>query len=95
MKSNVTPYVCSRCCRDEKSPKKCSSENSMIPSRIPREVQNVTQTEEMLIARALPIMRVYIKPGGQRGYSGHCILAPKCHGNNFVKISQRLDCDYR
>ena len=24
----------------------------------------------MLIARALPIMRVYIKPGGQRGYSG-------------------------
>ena len=27
----------------------------------------------MLIARALPIMRVYIKPGGQRGYSGHCI----------------------
>ncbi len=25
----------------------------------------------MLIARALPIMRVYIKPGGQRGYSGY------------------------
>ena len=33
----------------------------------------MTQIEEMLIARALPIMRVYVKPGGQRGYSGHCI----------------------
>ena len=31
----------------------------------------------MLIARALPIMRVYIKPGGQRGYSGHCINLPQ------------------
>ena len=45
----------------------------MIPSSVPNELQNLTQTEEMLIARALPIMRVYIKPGGQRGYSGHCI----------------------
>jgi len=27
----------------------------------------------MLIAHAIPIMRVYVKPGGQRGYSGHCI----------------------
>ncbi|CAB4020418.1 Hypothetical predicted protein, partial [Paramuricea clavata] len=45
----------------------------MIPSSVPNELQNLTQIEEMLIARALPIMRVYIKPGGQRGYSGHCI----------------------
>ena len=54
------PYVCSRCCRDKKSPKNVLS-----------------QIEEMLIARALPIMRVYIKPGGQRGYSGHCINLPQ------------------
>ena len=45
----------------------------MIPSCVPHELQDLTQIEEMLIARALPIMRVYIKPGGQRGYSGHCI----------------------
>ena len=25
------------------------------------------------VARALPLMRVYVKPGRQRGYSGHCI----------------------
>ena len=37
-------------------PKKFSRENSMIPSSVPNELQNLTQTEEMLIARALPIM---------------------------------------
>lgn len=49
----------------------------MIPSSVPRELQGLTQIEEMLIARALPLMRVYIKPGGQRGYSGHCINLPQ------------------
>ena len=49
----------------------------MIPSPVPPQLQGLTQTEEMLIARALPIMRVYIKPGGQRGYSGHCINLPQ------------------
>ena len=39
----------------------------MIPSSVPRELQGLKQIEEMLIARALPLMRVYIKPGGQRG----------------------------
>ena len=72
-----TPYVCLRCSRDKKSPKKFSCQNSMIPSCVPNELQNLTQIEEMLIARALPIMRVYIKPGGQRGYSGHCINLPQ------------------
>ena len=70
------PYVCSRCSRDKKSSKRFSCENSMIPSCVPHELQNLTQIE-MLIARALPIMRVYIKPGGQRGYSGHCINLPQ------------------
>ena len=31
----------------------------------------------MLIAQALPIMRIYITPGGQRGYSGHCVNLPQ------------------
>lgn len=49
----------------------------MIPSPVPHQLQGLIQIEEMLIARALPIMRVYIKPGGQRGYSGHCINLPQ------------------
>ena len=70
-------YVCSRCSRDKKSPRKFSKENSKIPSPIPPQLQGLTQIEEKLIARALPIMKVYIKPGGQRGYSGHCINLPQ------------------
>ncbi|CAB4008417.1 Hypothetical predicted protein [Paramuricea clavata] len=49
----------------------------MIPSCVPNELKDLIQVEEMLIARALPVMRVYIKPGGQRGYSRHCINLPQ------------------
>ena len=57
----------------------------MIPSTVPYELQNLTQIE-MLIARALPIMRVYVKPGGQRGYSGHCINLPQ----NVTELAKSL-----
>ena len=73
----VDKYTCSRCSRDKKTPKKFSSENLMIPSPVPSQLQYLTQTEEMLIAKALPIMRVHVKPGGQKGYSGHCINLPQ------------------
>ncbi len=49
----------------------------MILSPVPKQLQNLTQIEELLIARALPNMRVYFKPGGQQGYSGHCINMPQ------------------
>ena len=58
-------YICQRCSSDKKIPKKFSAGNQMIPSCIPNELQDLTQIEEMLIARALPIMNVYVKPGGQ------------------------------
>ena len=45
----------------------------MIASPISPQLQVLTQIEEMLIACALPIMRVNIKPGGQRGHCEHCI----------------------
>lgn len=37
----------------------------MIPYPVPPELQGLTQIEEMLIAHAIPIKRVYIKPGDQ------------------------------
>ena len=52
----------------------------MVPSKAPYQLQDLTQLQEMLIARALPIMTVYIKSGGQRGSSGHCINLPQCAG---------------
>lgn len=49
----------------------------MVPSTVPNELSGLTQVEEMLIARALPIMHIYLKQGGQRGYSGHCVNLPQ------------------
>ena len=69
----------------------------MIPSPVPPELEGLTQIEEMLIARALPIMRVYIKPGGQRGYSGHCInFSTKCtRACIFIaKVSKGPICNF-
>ena len=72
-----SPHICRRCVLDKQLPKKFSNENFMIPSSVPEILQDLTQIEEMLIARALPIMKVYLKPGGQRSYSGHCINLPQ------------------
>ena len=58
----------------------------MIPSPVPTQLQNLTQVEEMLIAHALPIMRVYIRPCGQRGYSGHCVNLPQ----NLQELAKSL-----
>ena len=40
-------YVCSRCSRDKRSPRKFSKENTMLPSPIPLQLQGLTQIEEM------------------------------------------------
>ena len=76
-KKEKHPYICTRCLRDKNDTKKFSSENSLIPSPVPEELQNLTQIEEMLIARVFPVISVYTKPGGQRAYRGHCINFPQ------------------
>lgn len=72
-----TTYICQKCKADKETPKKFAAGNNMIPTPVPKEPQGLTQIEEMLISRALPIMKVYVKPGGQHGYSGHCINLPQ------------------
>ena len=67
------PYECLRCSRDKSNPKKFSKANNMHPGSVPECLQNLTQVEEMLIARVSPIMYVYRKHGGQRGYKGHVL----------------------
>ena len=44
--------------RDKKQAQKFSKENNMIPSRASCQQQVLTQLEEMLIARVLPITTV-------------------------------------
>ena len=63
-------FECLRCKRDKGNPKLFSEENDIDPGTLPLELQGLTDIEEMLIARACPIMCVYRKHGGQRGYRG-------------------------
>ena len=57
-------------------------ENNMIPLCVPKELQELTRIEEMLIAHAFPVISVYTKPGSQRAYKVHCI--------NFSQDIQQL-----
>ena len=70
---NELSYICSRCTRDKNPVKKFSAQNNMIPSSVPKELQGLTQVEEMLIAQVFPVISVFTKPGGQKAYKGHCI----------------------
>ena len=49
----------------------------MDPGLVPQQLQGLTQVDEMLIARVCPIMSVYWKHGGQRGYRGHVLNLPQ------------------
>ena len=70
-------FECLRCKRDKGNPKSFSQENDMDPGCLPTALQGLTEIEEMLIARACPIMCVYRKHGGQRGYKGHVLNLPQ------------------
>ena len=62
-----SPCSCQRCKKDNQCPKLFSSDNNMYPGSVPAELQGLSQTEEMLIARSCPIMRVIHLKGGQLG----------------------------
>ena len=49
----------------------------MDPGTLQLQLQGLTDIGEMLIARACPIMCVYRKHGGQRGYRGHVLKLPQ------------------
>lgn len=77
LKDDTSTYTCTRCKRDKGNPKRYSSENDMDPGVVPECLQKLSQVEEMLIARTCPIMCIYCKHGGQRGYKGHVINFPQ------------------
>ena len=49
----------------------------MIPGIVPPQLEELIQIEEILIARVCPIMSIYRKHGGQRGYKGHVLNLPQ------------------
>ena len=70
-------FTCARCKRDRKPCRLYSAENDMDPGSVPAELQGLSEVEELLIARAFPIMSIYRKHGGQRGYKGHVLNLPQ------------------
>ncbi|EXX53883.1 hypothetical protein RirG_239720 [Rhizophagus irregularis DAOM 197198w] len=48
-----------RRCHKEKQPKKFSKDNNMDPGEVPDELRDLTEIEEMLVARVFPVMSVY------------------------------------
>ena len=65
----------------------------MIPSAVPLELENLTHCEEMLIARAFPVMQVYIRPNPRTtGYKGHIVTLPH-NVQHIVKVLPRYMTD--
>ncbi|EXX58668.1 uncharacterized protein LOC105316640 [Rhizophagus irregularis DAOM 181602=DAOM 197198] len=58
----------------------------MDPGEVPDDLQNLTEIEEMLIARVFPMMLVYRLRGGQHGYRGNVINFPQ----NVQELATKL-----
>ncbi len=66
-----------RWCHSKKMSNRFSEENNMDPGEVPEELQDLTEIEEMLIAKAFTVMSVYRLRGGQYGYRGNVINFPQ------------------
>ena len=58
----------------------------MVPPPLPECLQNLTMTEEMLIARASPVVKVVRLAGGMHGYDGHVLSM----GQDIGEFATRL-----
>ena len=71
-------FECLRCKRDKGNPKLLSQESDMDPGSLPTALQGLTDIEEMLIARACPIICVFIgNMEDKGGYKGHVLNLPQ------------------
>ena len=84
-------YTCLRCKRDKHVPKLFSAQNNKDPGPVPPELEGMTQVEEMLIARACPIMSVFRKHGGQRAFRGHVLNLPQSINDLIIHIPVSVD----
>ncbi|CAB4410504.1 unnamed protein product [Rhizophagus irregularis] len=64
---------CRHCYYDKNTVKKFSADNNMDPGDVPEELRDLTEIEEILIARIFPIVSVYCLHGGQYAYRGNVI----------------------
>ena len=69
--------MCTRCRRDKKVPKVWSDENNMDPMVVPDELSEMSDAEQMLIARLAPTVHVHMLKHGGIASRGHCIAFPQ------------------
>jgi len=70
-------YVCTKC---SKVPTKFTAGNNMDPGAVPEALQDLTNVEQMLIARVAPVMSVMRLSeycGGQWRFKGHVVCFPQ------------------
>ena len=72
LKNNIY-HRCFNRDKGNKTPFLMSAENEMDPGEIPAHLPELTQVEEMIIARSHVQMMVHRYRGHQYHYSGHCI----------------------
>ena len=69
--------ICTRCRRDKKVPKVWSGENNMDPMAVPEILSDMSDAEQMLIARLAPTVHVHLLKYGGIASKGHCIAFPQ------------------
>ena len=68
---------CTRCRRDKKVPKVWSEDNNVDPMSVPKELSDMSDAEQMLIARLAPTVHVHMLKHGGIASRGHCITFPQ------------------
>ena len=72
-----TRNMCTCCRRDKRVPKVWSRENNMDPMAVPEILSNMSDAEQMLIARLAPTVHVHLLKHGGIASKGHCIAFPQ------------------
>ena len=78
-----TRNMCTRCRRDKKVPKVWSGENNMDPMAVPEILSDMSDAEQMLIARLASTMHVHLLKHGVIASKGHCIPTACARTGNY------------
>ena len=96
LECKATGNTCTRCRRDKKVPKVWSDENNMDPLSVPEELSEMSDAEQMLIARLAPSVHVHmlkhVEVSRQGDIALHFLrqsknLQPFCHAYQQRSIS--------
>ena len=88
-----TRNMCTHCRRDRKVP----GENNMDPVAVPEILSNMSDAEQMQIARLAPAVHVHLLKHGGIASKGHCIAFPQAvqdRNRSFRILSQQQSLSF-